>query len=77
MRLLTQPVSSVEAKLFHTFHAADSRRQFRTQQVRVGSFVGETADGCELLIDRVGCRCAYTQETDGTHFQNRMRNEGG
>src|SRR6266849_515297 len=49
-----QPVASTEPELLHSFHTADSCRQFGTQETRIGGFVSQAAHGCELLVDGVG-----------------------
>ena len=51
--LCAQPITGPESELLDSFHSADARSQLGTQQTRVGGFVSQTANGCELLIDGV------------------------
>ena len=52
--LRTQPVAGAKPELLHSFHSADSRSQFGTQQARVGCLVSKAPHGRELLVDGVG-----------------------
>src|ERR1700757_2292539 len=56
--LCTQPVSGSEAKLLHTLHSADSRRQLWTQQARIGSLVCQAGHSRALLVDGIGRQSA-------------------
>jgi len=49
-----EPVPDAKAQLLHSPHAADPSNQFWTQKACVSGFVGDTTDGCELLVDGVG-----------------------
>lgn len=42
--------------MLYSSHPANSRRQFWTQQARVGGFVCDAAHGGKLLVDRIGCQ---------------------
>ena len=42
--------------MLHSPHATNPSRKFGTQQVRVGSYVSQSAHGGKLLGDRVGCQ---------------------
>jgi hypothetical protein len=47
-----EPVAQAHAEAPHAFHAADSRRQFRTEEPGIGRFVRDTSDSSESKIDR-------------------------
>ena len=52
--LCAQPITGSKTELLDTFHSADSRSQFWTQQACVSGLMGETAHRCKLLVDGVG-----------------------
>jgi hypothetical protein len=47
-----QPVSETNADPPYALHAADTRRQFRTQEPRVGRLVRDAPNGGQPKIDR-------------------------
>jgi hypothetical protein len=52
--LCTQPIAGAKPKLLYTLHSADPRSQFRAEQARIGSFMGEPSNRRQLLVDGVG-----------------------
>src|SRR5262245_56386371 len=53
--LACQPISEPNPNQPYSFHAADARRQFRTQESGVSGFISDTTDRRESQVDGRGC----------------------
>jgi len=56
--LCAQPVAGSKTELLDALHSANPGSQFRAEQTRIGSFMGEPSNRRKLLVDGVGGQTA-------------------